>query len=222
MRRWNTTPRSPRAGGPTHPRCSTACRSGRRTRTAHCVILAQGGCEEEVSPSQFRELRDMAYTLRFSPDDHLLAASTDGGKAWTLFRSRVAREPHGRAVLVPSPLRPLAGSVAHDGRPRGGDPRVGRSALSRRGSPSKPHLGGVAGSIPEPRGTYPWTEEVDGAFRHACFHKEDKDSSRRDRRLLPEGSRVHQVGCGAVCGGNRQDGSCNQSAPGRDGVDREP
>ena len=138
------------------------------------VILAQRS-EEEVSPSQFRELRDMAYTLRFSPDDHLLAASTDGGKAWTLFdleslgsptdepfwcrhRSVPSLDPwptmDGLAVEILASVDPLSPGAA-----------VHRSPTS------------VAwpGSIPEPRGTYPWTEEVDGAFRHACFHKEDKE-----------------------------------------------
>jgi hypothetical protein len=60
------------------------------------VILTQRS-EGEASPALFSALRKTKYTLRWAADGHALAASTDGGKAWTVFDLSAAEE----ALTVP-------------------------------------------------------------------------------------------------------------------------
>jgi hypothetical protein len=129
--------------------------------------------ENDTAASQFRDLRDTTYTLRFSADDHMLAASTDGGHAWTLFDleslGSTTTDPfwcrhRSVASLDPWPsMDGLALEILGAVDPASPNARVHQRPTSVE----------WPGAIHDERGSVHWEDELLGAFRHACFHRED-------------------------------------------------
>lgn len=137
------------------------------------VILVQRS-EEDVSAEMFDDLRHTEYTLKYAPDDTALAASVDGGRAWTLFDLKSLTNPtddpfwcrhRTSASLDPWPsMRAIAIEVL-----AAADPANPAFAV-HRGTAAKEWPGtGVAGS----KAT--WDREILGACRYACARREDPE-----------------------------------------------
>lgn len=138
--------------------------------SAQVILLSE--TTDTLTPERFAELRETQYALRFAPDAHALAVSTDGERTWTIFDLTIltgpTEQPFWCAHRSFTSLEPWPSSDALALEIlAAADPSSPAAAVHRASSAIEwPSSRAGASSIA-------WLIEIEGATRYACAHRDD-------------------------------------------------
>lgn len=140
---------------------------------AQVVLLSETA--DSLSPRTFADVRETAYALRFAPDAHALALSTDGARTWTNVDLTCLTGPTAQPFWCPHrsyatldrwpSSRALALEILAASDPNSAAARIHRApdAATWPIERERPH-----------RNTG-WRTDFEGATRYACAHRDDAE-----------------------------------------------
>lgn len=139
------------------------------------LVIVLSETTDSLSPRAFAEARETSYALRFAPDAHALALSTDGARTWRNFDLTTLTDPVAQpfwcphrafASLDPWPSsRALALEILAASDPTSSAARVHRAPDAPEWPIGHERAHGDLG----------WRTDFEGATRYACAHRDDAE-----------------------------------------------